>query len=93
MNRDDFIFLKTNTIYLDNGATTLKPYVLSEAIADYYNNYSANAHRGDYDISIKVDTLYEETRKLTADLINANMDEVSFTSNTTDSLNKIVFHD
>ena len=91
MHRDDFLFLKQNIIYFDNGATSLKPYILSEAISDYYNNYSANAHRGDYDISIKVDTLYEETREIVANLIKAKRDEIAFTSNTTDSINKIVF--
>lgn len=91
MHRDDFNILNKDIIYFDNGATTLKPKILSEAISDYYNNYSANAHRGDYDLSIKVDTLYEETRKLVADFINADRLEVAFTANTTDSLNKIVF--
>lgn len=92
MHRDDFELLKQNIIYLDNGATTLKPKILSEAISDYYNNYSANAHRGDYDISLKVDTMYENTRYLVKKLINAkNSYEIVFTNNTTDSLNKIVF--
>ena len=91
MHREDFELLKQNIIYFDNGATSLKPKILSEAISDYYNNYSANAHRGDYDLSIKVDTLFEETRYLTANLINANACEIAFTNNTTDSINKIVF--
>ena len=55
MNREDFPLLKQNIIYFDNGATTLKPKVLSEATSKYYNEYSANAHRGDYDLSLKVD--------------------------------------
>lgn len=60
MHRDDFNILKQDIIYFDSGATTLKPYVLAEAVSDYYNNYSANAHRGDYDISLKVDEEYEK---------------------------------
>ena len=91
MHREDFDFLKQNIIYFDNGATSLKPKILSEATADYYNNYSANAHRGDYDISIKVDTLFEETRHLVGKLINAKADEIAFTNNTTDAINKLVF--
>lgn len=92
MNRDDFKLLNSDLIYFDNGATTLKPYVLSESISDYYNNYSSNAHRGDYDISIKTDTMYENTRKLVRDLINAkSSDQIAFTNNATDSLNKIIF--
>ena len=71
MNRDDFLILNKDIIYFDNGATSLKPYILSESISDYYNNYSANAHRGDYDISLKVDTMYENTRELVRNFINA----------------------
>ena len=92
MNREDFLLLNQNIIYLDNGATSLKPKIIGETISDYYNNYSANAHRGDYDLSLKVDSKYEETRKLVKDFINAKKTkEIIFTYNTTDSLNKIVF--
>lgn len=92
MNREDFEILKSPIIYFDNGATTLKPMVLSNAISDYYNHYSANAHRGDYDISLKVDTMYEKTRELVKNFIHAkNSKEIVFSSGTTDSLNKIIF--
>ena len=92
MNREDFLLLNQNIIYLDNGATSLKPKVISQSISDYYNNYSANAHRGDYDLSLKVDLKYEETRKLVKDFINAKTTkEIIFTSGATDSLNKIIF--
>lgn len=92
MNRDDFSMLKQDIVYLDNGATTLKPRILGEAILDYYNNYSANAHRGDYDISLKVDNAFEHTRTLVKAFINAkSRKEVVFTSGATDSLNKIAF--
>ena len=92
MNREDFLLLNQNIIYLDNGATSLKPKVISQSISDYYNNYCANAHRGDYDLSLKVDSKYEETRKLVKDFINAKTTkEIIFTSGATDSLNKIIF--
>ena len=91
MNREDFNMLN-NLIYLDNGATTLKPRLLSEVTSDYYNNYSANAHRGDYDISLKVDNAIDKTRVLVKELLNANKkEEVVFTSGATSSLNQIVF--
>ena len=92
MNREDFLMLKQDIIYFDNGATTLKPYVLADEITNYYNNYSANAHRGDYDISLRVDTMYEKTRHLVKEYIGAKSEkEIIFTSGTTDSINKIVF--
>ena len=92
MNREDFNILNSNIIYFDNAATTLKPKSVIDSITDYYNNYSANAHRGDYNISLKVDLKIEETRKKIKDFINCNeSNEIVFTSGTTDSINKIVF--
>lgn len=90
MHREDFPMLKQNIIYFDNGATTFKPKKVIDAMNDYYSNYSANAHRGDYDISYKVDVNYENTRNKVAKFINANTEEIVFTSGTTDSLNIIV---
>ena len=92
VNRDDFNLLSSGIIYFDNGATTLKPKVLSESVSDYYNNYSSNAHRGDYQMSIKTSTMYENVRKLVSKLINAKSEkQIVFTSGTTDSINKIIF--
>ena len=92
MNREDIPMLKNNIIYFDNGATTLKPYSVINSIKDYYENYCANAHRGDYQISQKVDTIYENTRNKIKKFINANeSSEIVFTSGTTDGLNRIVF--
>ena len=92
MNREDFPMLKTNYIYLDNGATTWKPNQVINKITEYYTNYTANAHRGDYDISLKVDLEYENARDIIKEFINAkSTNQISFTNNSTDSLNKIVF--
>ena len=92
MNREDFPILNKNIIYFDNGATTLKPKILCETLSDYYMNYSANAHRGDYDISLKVDKMYEGVRNIIKEFINAkDSKEIVFTSGATDALNKIIF--
>lgn len=92
MNREDFELLKQNIIYFDNGATTLKPFVLKEALIDYYDHYSANAHRGDYDMSLKVDMMYEASRESVRKFIHAKKtEEIVFTSGATDALNKIIF--
>ncbi|MDD3187656.1 MAG: cysteine desulfurase [Bacilli bacterium] len=92
MHREDFSMLDGNLIYFDNGATTLKPKVIMEPIHEYYNTYTASAHRGDYDNSLIVDTNYEEVRTLVKDFIGASSEkEIVYTSGTTDSINKIVF--
>ena len=92
MHREDFPILKQDLIYFDNGATTLKPQVVIDSITDYYTNYTANAHRGDYDNSLKVDIKYEEVRTKVKNFIHCDSEkEVVFTSGATDSLNRIVF--
>lgn len=88
--RIDFPMLDNDIIYFDNGATTFKPYSVIDAVTDYYKNYSANAHRGDYSISYKTDVAYENARKKVSEFINADFDEVVFTSGTTDSLNMVI---
>ena len=48
MHREDFPMFKEDIIYLDNGATTFKPKSVLNKMNEYYETYSANAHRGDY---------------------------------------------
>ena len=71
MNREDFEIFNSGVIYLDNAATTMKPKCVVDAIVDYYTKYTANAHRGDYDNSLKVDKEYEGAREKVAKFINA----------------------
>lgn len=90
MNRENFPLLQKDIIYFDNGATTLKPQCVIDKIVDYYTNYSANAHRGDYDLSYKVDLEYENARDLIQEFIHAKeREEIIFTSGSTESLNMI----
>ena len=92
INREDFPILNNDIIYFDNGATTLKPKCVVEAMNDYYYNYGANIHRGDYKISLKASEEYEKVRDKVKDFINAKSSkEIVFTAGDTDSLNKIVF--
>jgi len=91
MFREDFPMLKQDLIYFDNGATSLKPQCVIDKITDYYENYSANAHRGDYDISYKVDLEFENVRELIRNFIGAKRkEEIIFTSGSTDSINLVV---
>ena len=90
MYREEFPMINTNYIYLDNGATTWKPISVLNKVNDYYTKYTANAHRGDYDFSLKVDNEYEGARDIVKEFINAKTrKEIIFTSGTTDSLNII----
>ena len=90
MNTKDFPMLNNDIIYFDNGATSLKPKCVLDKMNDYYENYSANAHRGDYDISYKASLEYDSVREEVKDFINArSLEEIVFTSGTTESLNMI----
>ena len=92
MNREDFPMLKNDYIYFDNGATTFKPKCVIDEVVNYYENLSVNSHRGDYDLSRRVDDLYENTRDVVKDFIGAKRrEEVIFTKGTTESMNMIVF--
>ncbi len=75
-------------VYLDSGATSLKPQPVIDAIVAYYSTYSANIHRGLYKISEKASAEYEDTRSVVARFINApSPNEIIFTSGTTESIN------
>lgn len=94
--RNDFPMLKKTMhgkplIYLDNGATTLKPQCVIDSVCDYLTNYSGNAHRGDYDLSHEVDTRYENVRNIVGKFINCSPKEVVFTYGSSDSLNIVAF--
>lgn len=78
-------------VYLDNGATTLKPQSVIDAVVRYYENYSANAHRGDYDLSYYVDKEYEETRRAVAEFLHAETREIVYTSGASAGLNMVAF--
>lgn len=92
MNREDFPMLGEELIYFDNGATTLKPKCVIDSIDKYYQKYCANAHRGDYQNSQIVDSMYEGVREKIRKFIHAKeTSEIVFTSGATDGMNRIVF--
>lgn len=92
MNRDEFPILNQNLIYLDNGATTLKPKRVIDKMVDYYEKYTSNIHRGDYNNAIKTNSEYDNVRNIVKGFINAeDSNEIIYTSGTTESLNLVAF--
>lgn len=94
--RNDFPMLKKQIngkplIFLDNASTTLKPKVVIKAVNEYLEELTSNAHRGDYDIAHLVDLRVEETRANVANFINADANEVVFTSGDSMSLNLVAY--
>lgn len=87
----DFVMKNEDIIYFDNAATTFKPISVINKEMEYLTKYTANSHRGDYDISFKVDDEIDESRYLVSKYINSkSKDEIIFTSNTTDSMNLVI---
>ena len=78
-----------NLIYLDTGATSLKPKSVIDKMNEYYNNYGVNVNRGVYELSYKATDEYEQTRVLTAKFINSNVKEVVFTKGASNGLNLV----
>ena len=93
--REDFPILKrkiknNDLIFFDNGATTQKPIQVIDAISDYYKNYNSNIHRSVYTLGDESGKIYEESKHLVKEFINANShEEIIYTSGTTESMNFI----
>ena len=78
--------------YLDNAATTQKPFCVLEAVEAYYKKDNANPLRGLYSLSVRATETYEWARQKTADFINAKeAAEIVFTRNATESLNLVSY--
>ncbi len=91
--RQDFPMLKNNPelIYFDNGATTLKPQCVIDAVTAFYTHHTSNVHRGDYAIAAKNDALYDGARNSFAKLLNASPKEIVFTHNASASMNQVAY--
>lgn len=78
--------------YLDSAATSQKPAVVIDALADFYRNNNANVHRGIYTLSEESTLAYETARDKVAKFIKAGSERnIVFTRNTTESLNLIAY--
>ncbi len=77
-------------IYLDNAATSLKPWPVIRAVQAYDVDFPANVHRGLHTLSEEATAAYEGARGKIARFLNASSDsEIIFTRGTTDSINLV----
>ncbi len=77
-------------VYLDNGATSLKPQRVIDAELAYYRENSTNIHRGVYQLSEQATAAYDAARSEVASFVNAAADhEIIFTRGTTESINLV----
>ncbi|WP_428827063.1 aminotransferase class V-fold PLP-dependent enzyme [Azonexus sp. IMCC34842] len=77
-------------VYLDNAATTQKPWPVIEAERHYYAHYNANIHRGVHRLSQEATEAYEGARDKVRAFIQAPArEEIVFTRGTTESINLV----
>ena len=93
--RQDFPILSREVhglplVYLDNAATSQKPRSVIQALADYYEGYNSNVHRGVHSLSMEATDRYEEARAKVARFIGAAEPEsIVWTRNTTEGINLV----
>ena len=87
--RKDFLIYKDNPnlVYMDSGATTLKPKCVLDKMNEYYEKYGVNIHRGVYHLSYLATDEYDKARKKVASFIGAKEREIIFVRNATEALN------
>ncbi|MEZ4907172.1 MAG: aminotransferase class V-fold PLP-dependent enzyme [Saprospiraceae bacterium] len=76
-------------VYFDSAATSLKPKLVIDSLAEFYSTINSNVHRASHYLSALSTNAYEQARNKVAKFINAGTNEIVFTSGTTDSINTI----
>ncbi len=93
--REDFPILKQQVhgkplVYLDNAATTQKPQVVIDTIADYYRCDNSNIHRGVHTLSERATEAYEQARASVRNFLNAgDVRGIIFVRGTTEAINLV----
>jgi len=77
-------------IYLDAAASCLKPHAVIDAEMRFLRDGYANSGRGVCARASAVDDMVTNTRARVAEFINASPDQIVFTLNATDGLNRVV---
>lgn len=80
-----------NLVYFDNGATSLKPDCVIEAMNNYYEKLSSSSHNDDSFFTHQTNLDIIMIRKKVAKFLDCNDDEIIFTSGATEALNLFAF--
>jgi cysteine desulfurase / selenocysteine lyase len=78
-------------VYLDNAATSQKPKTVINAITEYYENHTANVHRGIHTLSDESTNIYTNGKAKIANFFGAKMEELIFVRNTTEAINGVAY--
>jgi cysteine desulfurase/selenocysteine lyase len=78
-------------IYLDSGATSQKPAVVIDALAEHLREHNANVHRGVYALAREADAAYDGARRRVAAFVGAEPRMTVFTKNVTEAINLVAY--
>jgi len=77
--------------YLDNAATMQMPLRVIESVKRHYLHDNGNIHRGVHFLSERSTAEYERARNVVAAFVNADPEELIFTSGTTGGIHAVAF--
>lgn len=78
-------------VYLDSGATSLRPNQVIDAEAHFYRETNAAVNRGAHALSEEATAAFEAGREAVARFVGARPSELVFTRGTTESLNLLTY--
>jgi cysteine desulfurase/selenocysteine lyase len=78
-------------IYLDSGATSQKPGVVIDAVANHLREHNANVHRGVYALAQEADAAYERARGRVAEFVGGEPETTIFCKNVTEAINLVAY--
>jgi cysteine desulfurase / selenocysteine lyase len=77
--------------YLDSGATSQKPQIVIDALAEHLRAHNANVHRGVYALAREADAAYDGARRRVAAFVGAQPRTTIFTKNVTEAINLVAY--
>ncbi len=93
VKRDFPIFANNpGLVFLDTAASSQKPAVVIDEIAEFYRTDYANVHRGVYRLSARSSERYENARETVRRFLNApDAREIVFVRNATEAINLVAY--
>lgn len=89
MRKNDFPQLEEDITYLDSACMSLRPQKVINKVNEYYSKYSGCSGRSGHSLSRKAQEELEKSRRKVASFIDAEPEELMFTSGTTESINTV----
>lgn len=78
-------------VYLDSGATSLKPTPVLDAERSFVETHTAAVHRGAHTLAAEATEIFEQARERVAAFVGADAGEIVWTSNATEAVNLVAY--